>query len=297
MIDYSTYCRIHSMKNKEGLKISQIAGELKLDETTVSRWLKKPTYTVRKQGTRGSLLDPYKESITRMLQYHCYSAMQIFQRITENGYEGGYTTVKIFVRKIRPPRHKAYLSLSFDPGDCAQVDWGYAGMIDVGSTRRRLSFFVMVMCYSRMMYVEFTLSETQEQFLACHEHAFEYFGRCPRRVMIDNLKSAVLSHQRGHQAVYHPRFVIGAINPAVKIWLDEVANVRKHAVTRKRPVDMFKDERSLLHPLTSVPYDVGISHNVTANSQYRVIFKTNRAHPQDRRPERNLRQRSSRTRH
>ena len=192
------------------------------------------------------------------------------------------------VRKIRPPWHKAYLSLSFDPGDCAQVDWGYAGMIDVGSTRRWLSFFVMVMCYSHMMYVEFTLSETQEQFLACHEHAFEYFGKCPKRVMVDNLKSAVLSHPRGHQALYHPRFVdfaghygfeicacnvgapneksrvengvkyvkssflrgmdnmrIAAINPAAKIWLDTVANVRKHAVTRKRPVDMFKEERNL----------------------------------------------------
>lgn len=319
MIDYETYCRIHSMKSTDGLKISQIAEELNIDETTVSRWLKKSTYKARKQGTRGSLLDPYKESVIRMIQNHNYSAMQVFQRIIENGYDGGYTTVKIFVRKIRPPKHKAYLSLSFDPGDCAQVDWGYAGMVDVGSTRRRLIFFVMVMCYSRMMYVEFTLSETQDQFLACHEHAFEYFGRCPKRVMVDNLKSAVLSHPKGHQAVYHPRFVdfaghygfeicacnvrapnekgrvengvkyvkssflrgmdnihFGAINPAVKVWLDSIANVRKHAATRKRPVDMFKEERPQLHPLTTVPYDVGVNHNVTANSQYRVIFKTNR---------------------
>jgi transposase len=78
MIDYETYCRIHSMKSTDGLKISQIAEELNIDETTVSRWLKKSTYKARKQGTRGSLLDPYKESVIRMLQNHNYSAMQVF---------------------------------------------------------------------------------------------------------------------------------------------------------------------------------------------------------------------------
>ena len=42
------------------------------------------------------------------------------------------------------------------------------------------------------MYVEFTVSQTMEHFLAAHEHAFAAFGGCPARLMIDNLKSAVL---------------------------------------------------------------------------------------------------------
>lgn len=319
MIEYSTYCQIHEMKKNKKLNTSQIAKELKLSELTVSRWLNQPSYTKQKRKKKETLLDQYKETIIRMLRHHDYSAMQVKQRICEIGYKGGYTTVKKFVRQIRPPKRKAYLSLSFDPGDCAQVDWGYAGMINVGSTRRRLSFFVMVLCHSRMLYVEFTLSETQEQFLACHEHAFEYFGRCPRRVMVDNLKSAVLSHPAGHPAIYHPRYVdfaghygfeicacnvrspnekgrvengvkyvkssflrgldlerFHAVNPATRIWLDTVANVRKHAATRQRPVDMFKEERPLLLPLITVPYDVGINHNITANSQFRITFKTNR---------------------
>jgi len=61
------------------------------------------------------------------------------------------------------------------------VDWGSAGFLQVGGTRRRLSFFVMVLCYSRRMYVEFTLAQTQEHFLACHQHAFEYFHSVRRR--------------------------------------------------------------------------------------------------------------------
>jgi transposase len=34
----------------------------------------------------------------------------------------------------------------------------------------------MVLCYSRMMYLELTVSQTVEHFLACHQNAFDYFG-------------------------------------------------------------------------------------------------------------------------
>jgi transposase len=64
---------------------------------------------------------------------------------------------------------------------------GAFGSVAVGQTRRRLSFFVMVLCYSRLMYVEFTVSQTMEHFLACHQHAFEAFGGVPQNVMADNL--------------------------------------------------------------------------------------------------------------
>ena len=55
----------------------------------------------------------------------------------------------------------------------------------------------MVLCYSRMLYVEFTVSQTMEQFLACHQHAFDFFGGIPHKIMVDNLKSAVLKRTVG----------------------------------------------------------------------------------------------------
>jgi transposase len=60
----------------------------------------------------------------------------------------------------------AFLTLAFAPGECAQADWGCAGSTAIDSTRRRLSFFVMVLCYSRLCCVEFTLGEATEHFLA-----------------------------------------------------------------------------------------------------------------------------------
>ena len=108
---------------------------------------------------------------------------------------------------MRPVRAPAFLTLHFAPGECAQVDWGHYGSVPVGNTRRRLSFFVMVLCYSRLMYVEFTVSQTMEHFLGCHVNAFEAFaGRVPAKIMVDNLKSAVLQRSIGQAPVFNPRY-------------------------------------------------------------------------------------------
>lgn len=145
-----------------------------------------------------------------MIEKHPYSSAQIFQRIKEDGYDGGKTIVDDYVRKIRPKKTKAYLKLIFAPGECAQVDWGSYGSVHVGSTSRRLSFFVMVLCHSRMMYVEFTVSQTMEHFLGRHQNAFQFFGSVPKKIMVDNLKSAV---SKDLPTITVPRLLTGSKIP------------------------------------------------------------------------------------
>ena len=207
MINYETYCKIKDCHDRQKLTIAQTARALGLHADTVSKWVNCGQYHPRQAVHRSSQLDPFKARIVRLLETHPYSAQQIFQRLREEGFEGGFTIVKDYVRKVRPPRHAAFLKLSFAPGEVAQIDWGEWGTIPVGSTRRRLSFFVMVLCYSRLMYVEFTVSQTLEHFLACHEHAFAAFQGVPARLMIDNLKSAVLSRVVGEAPVFNPRYL------------------------------------------------------------------------------------------
>lgn len=72
---------------------------------------------------------------------------------------------------------------------------------------RQLSSFVMVLAYSRMMYVHFTLAETMEHFLEAHCRAFEFFGGCPRKIWVDNCKVAILKHPVSSPAVPHPRYL------------------------------------------------------------------------------------------
>jgi transposase len=207
MIDYETYQRIKHLHKQEHLSAMQIATAVQLDYRTVIKWLKASRFHPRQSTARQSLLDPYKDQLVQWLEHHPYTAQQCFQRLREQGYPGGYSILKDYIRTVRPVRKPAFLTLAFAPGECAQVDWGTQGTIAVGATRRRLSFFVMVLCYSRLMYVEFTVSQTMEHFLACHQNAFEYFGqRVPGDIMVDNLRSAVLKRIVGEAPVFNPKY-------------------------------------------------------------------------------------------
>ena len=207
MIDYQTFCQIRLLADEKHLTAVQIAAELKLNIKTVEKWLDKTTYQPRLSRKRPSKLDAFKGQIVAMLERHPYTAQQVLQELKRQGYSGGYSILKEFVREVRPVRKPAYLSLQFAPGECAQVDWGSFGSVRVGSTRRRLSFFVMVLCSSRMMYVHFTLSQSMEQFLWAHRQAWEFFGGVTAKVMVDNMKTAVLHHPLGGPAQFHPRYL------------------------------------------------------------------------------------------
>lgn len=207
MIDYETFCQIRLLHDQKHLKASQIAAELHLDIKTVEKWVHQKTYRQRQSPKRQSKLDPFKKQIIALLDRHPYTAQQLFQQLQQKGYAGGYSILKDYVRIVRPVRKPAFLMLEFAAGECAQVDWGQYDSVPVGSTRRRLSFFVMVLCYSRMLYVEFTLSEAMDHFLSCHRHAFEFFGGVPEKVMIDNLKVGVLRHLSGEKAQFNPHYL------------------------------------------------------------------------------------------
>jgi len=222
MIDYEAFVRVKHYHQQEGLSPSQIAAALDLDERTVRKWLAEKHYRPRTASPRQSKLDPFKAYIIRLLETHPYTATQVFQRIREEGFNGGYTIVKDYVHRVRPRKSPAFLKLAFAPGECAQVDWGSYGSVTVGDTSRRLSFFVMVMCHSRMMYVAFTVSQTMEHFLGCHQNAFERFGGIPEKIMVDNLKSAVLKRIVGKQPVFNPKYLdfasIAALPSALARW-------------------------------------------------------------------------------
>jgi transposase len=318
VIDYETFCKIHDHHERQGLSIAQTARALGLHAETVAKWVKRARYEARRAPARVSQLDAFKALIVRWLNTHPYSAQQIFQRLQEAGFQGGLTIVRDYVRSMRPPRREAFLKLSFAPGECAQVDWGEFGSIGVGGTRRRLSFFVMVLCYSRLMYLEFTVSQTMEHFLACHEHAFAALNGVVAKVMVDNLKSAVLQRLAGEAPLFNARYLdfarhfgfdivacnvgranekgrvengvgyvkknllnglelsdFNAINPAARIWLDTVANVRVHGETHQRPLDLFELERAHLKPLNALAYDSARSFSVRASSQFRITLDTN----------------------
>jgi transposase len=207
MIDSHRFCQIKHLQAPQGLNATPIARELTLAPRTVAYWLAQDHFRPRMSRPHTSQLDPFKTQIAHLLERYPYSAAQVFQRLRAQGVEGGDSLVKASVRTVRPTRPPAFLPLAVAPGECAQVDWGSFGAVPVGQTSRRLSFFVMVLGYSRMLYVECTVSQTMAHFLACHQHACEFFGGLPRKVMGDNLNSAVRQRVLGEAPVFNPQYL------------------------------------------------------------------------------------------
>ncbi len=142
----------------------------------------------------GSTVEPYRDLVTEW-EAAGVEAMTIFDRLRDHhGYGGSYSSVRRFVRQVAPPEPKAVVRVHTGPGEQAQVDFGSAGkLVDPRSGLARVAWvFVMTLGYSRHQYAELVFDQKIPTWLACHRHAFEWFGGVPRTVVPDNLKAAVL---------------------------------------------------------------------------------------------------------
>ncbi|MCP4364962.1 MAG: IS21 family transposase [Planctomycetes bacterium] len=213
MISLHEFHRLKQLQ-KLGLTVPQIAQQMKRDEKTVRLWHSRDQYERPVRGGNGSILDPYKAEIhTLLYEYERYTAQQLFQKVGRLGYEGGYTLVKEYVRKIRPPRREeAHGDYHPEPGQCGQVDFGHCGLIRVGKELKKVYVFVMVLSWSRMMYLKFILRENMEHFLTCHQKAFEFFGAVPQTLRPDCCKVAVLGHDAEGNPIYNPRYLDFALH-------------------------------------------------------------------------------------
>ena len=192
---WATIRRMHLIDRQS---ISEIARQLRIHRTTVRRGLGyvsgPPGNEPRGAVTTGKL-DAFKAYMAeRLKEYPALTAAKLQLEITRQGYRGGYTIIKEYLRETRPGRQRdVFLRLETLPGEYGQVDWAHTGHVMVGNARRALSCFVMVLSYSRMMYIEFTLSQRIEDFIAAHLNAFRFFGGVPRKINYDNLKSVVIT--------------------------------------------------------------------------------------------------------
>jgi transposase len=141
-----------------------------------------------------SSVETYRELVEKWKKANVEVAA-MHQRLRERGYTGSYTAVWRFVRQLKENEDpNVTVRVETKPGEEAQVDFGYAGMMidpEKGKLRKTWAF-VMTLAWSRHQYVEFVWDQKVATFLSCHRNAFEFFGGTPERVRIDNLKTAIL---------------------------------------------------------------------------------------------------------
>lgn len=140
-----------------------------------------------------SSAEAYREKIQELLEQEVEVAA-IYQRLQERGFSGSYSAVYRLARKLAPRVPKTVTRVESRPGEEAQVDFGYAGrLIDPESGKLRKAWaFVMLLSWSRHVYVEFVWDQKIATWLRCHRNAFAFFGGVPKRVVLDNLKTAIL---------------------------------------------------------------------------------------------------------
>lgn len=200
--------RIRRLFFAEHWKVGTIAKEVGVHHDTVRGAIECDRFLPIGAPLRPSGLDPYKGLVREILEKHPrLRATRLFEMIRARGYTGSVVQLRRYVHLVRPRgAREAFFRLETMPAEQGQVDWASFGTIRVGRAERKLSCFVMVLSYSRMIFARFALDQTLESFVRGHVYAFESFGGAPRKLLYDNLKAVVLERD-GDLIRYHPRIL------------------------------------------------------------------------------------------
>ncbi len=187
----------------EGLKKTVIAERLGVSRAVIYHWirtgqLERDVSTVPPRRTRKptpAKLDPFKAIITTRLEtYPELSAARLFAECRSAGYTGGLSQLQLFVREVRPtPPPEPVIRFETPPGHQAQADfaefrfpWG-----------KRYAFLV-VLGYSRLLWLQFYQRQTMQTVMSALEAAFTYFGGVPAEILFDQMKAVVVGDERPH---------------------------------------------------------------------------------------------------
>lgn len=294
MLSTGQYMDIKELR-AEGLSIRDIARRTGFSRNTIRRVLRGEHPLHVRAGNRPSKLDPYRDYIRERFDRYQLSAVRLIEEIRPMGYSGSLATLRRHLQGLRGPATRlSRLTVRFEtpPGKQAQADWAECGRFTLPDGEKLTVYaFVMVLSFSRVLYVRFTTSMRLAELIRCHQLAFEFFGGWPQQILYDNMKQVRLSQSQLNEAFvdfaqhygfvtkthrpYRPRtkgkverlvdylkdnFLAGRtfeslddLNAQGAYWRDTVANARIHGTTGQIPAAQLAIET--LTPFASrIPY-------------------------------------------
>jgi transposase len=138
-------------------------------------------------------LERYKGIIQARLQLHPrLTAQRLFDEIRGDGYAGGYTQLKDYVREIRPRELEDTVRRFETPA-------GFQGQVDFATFNlpwgRRYAL-VVVLGYSRLLWLRFFARQSMQVLFAGLESAFGVFGGVPKELLFDQMRAVVIGDDR-----------------------------------------------------------------------------------------------------
>lgn len=203
---------IHDLR-RQGLSISAIARKVGSDRKTVRKYLQQglevPVYGPR--ALQGSVLDPYRDYLEgRVQNFPDLSGRRLLREIRSMGYEGSYSTLKPFLRELRPPR-RAPFAVRFEtpPGKQAQVDFAEfkVEFTDEPGVIRKVWLFSLVLGHSRWLWGRFVSSQNLQTVMRCHIAAFDAMDGAPEEILYDRMKTAVIGEDDAGVVTYNTSLV------------------------------------------------------------------------------------------
>ncbi len=216
MLTVETIAKIRRAYHRDKKPLRQIAREMNLSRNTVRKIIrseKTEQYYERKTQPRPKL-EPFKDQLIAALKEdqekptkQRRTALLLFEMLQHAGFEGGYDTVRRFVKSWRDEgsQAKAYIPLAFAPGEVFQFDWGYE-QIELGGANVKIKVAHFRLCHSRAPFCVAYMRETLEMILDAHVQAFSFYGGVCRKGIYDNLKTVVSKVLVGKNRIFNRRF-------------------------------------------------------------------------------------------
>ena len=182
--------------HKQGIKKSQIARQLGCHRNTVNNVIERKTVSDRQTRMKSSIFDPYKDKI-RELHEKDVTRVRIYEILSEEyNLHVSYDTLRKYVRKHFPKPVEVFGVQETSPGEEAELDFGYLGMLPGASGKPIKTWgLVVVLSYSRVGYYAICYDQKLETIVREVAQAFSYFGGVPKRLKVDNMKTAILTNR------------------------------------------------------------------------------------------------------
>lgn len=213
MLCMETVAKIRRMHYKEGLSQRAIAEKLQLNRRTVSKYLtalEPPKYTARLP--RFPKLGAFIPALEQRLNYDgSLTAMQHFEWLKSEGYEGQYCAVTAFIRSYKKQHNivetPVFIPQRFTAAEAYQFDWS-TETVKLAGSLTKVSVAHFRLCHSRAFFIQAYFNQRMEMLIDAHNRAFAFFGGVPRRGIYDNMKTAVISIGVGKERTFNKQFLM-----------------------------------------------------------------------------------------